>query len=116
MVGRRCVPFGGGRWGCENRGVKIGGFRYQTTVCVRLVAGVVVGVARCFVEGMVLLAAAVGWRMSSWFGLVYNIICLILPLLCLTELLPPFISQTLRDGTPQVQMCCTNSYCNGTSI
>jgi len=28
---------------------------------------------------------------------------LILPLLCLTELLPPFISQTLRDGTPQVQ-------------
>ena len=32
----------------------------------------------------------------------YNIICLILPLLCLTELLPPFISQTLRDGTPQV--------------
>ena len=26
------------------------------------------GVAHCFVEGMVLLAAAVGWRMSSWFG------------------------------------------------
>jgi len=25
-------------------------------------------------------------------------------LLCLTELLPPFISQTLRDGTPQVQI------------
>jgi len=24
------------------------------------------------------------------------------PLLCLTELLPPFISQTLRDGTPQI--------------
>jgi len=23
-------------------------------------------------------------------------------LLCLTEFLPPFISQTLRDGTPQV--------------
>ena len=35
----------------------------------------------------------------------YNIICLILQLLCLTELLPPFISQTLRDGTPQVQIC-----------
>ena len=34
----------------------------------------------------------------------YQIICLILPLLCLTELHPPFISQTLRDGTPQVQM------------
>ena len=33
----------------------------------------------------------------------YHIICLILPLLCLTELHPPFISQTLRDGTPQVQ-------------
>ena len=29
-------------------------------------------------------------------------------LLCLTELLPPFISQTLRDGTPHVQMCLTN--------
>ena len=24
--------------------------------------------------------------------------------MCLTELLPPFITQTLRDGTPQVQM------------
>ena len=23
----------------------------------------------------------------------------------MTELLPPFISQTLRDGTPQVQIC-----------
>ena len=32
----------------------------------------------------------------------YHIICLILPLLCLTELHAPFISQTLRDGTPQV--------------
>ena len=28
---------------------------------------------------------------------------LMLPLLFLTELHPPFISQTLRDGTPQVQ-------------
>jgi len=35
-----------------------------------------------------------------------RIICLILPLLCLTELLPPFISQTLRDGTPQVHSLC----------
>ena len=33
----------------------------------------------------------------------YHIICLILPLSCLTELHPPFISQTLRDGTPKVQ-------------
>ena len=40
--------------------------------------------------------------LSHLQALVY-IICLILPLLCLTELLPPFISQTLRDGTPQVQ-------------
>ena len=34
----------------------------------------------------------------------YHIICLILQLLCLTELLPPFISQTLREETPQVQL------------
>ena len=66
MVGRRCVPIGGGRWGCENGG---GVFRYQTTVCVRLVVGVVVG----------------------WLAVLQR------------ELLPPFISQTLRDGTPQVQ-------------
>ena len=26
------------------------------------------GVARCFAEGMGLLTAAAGWRMSSWFG------------------------------------------------
>ena len=59
VVGRRCVPFGG-RWGCENRGC-----RYQATACVCLVAGVV---ALCVVEGVGLLATAVGWRMSSWFG------------------------------------------------
>ena len=29
-------------------------------------------------------------------------------LLCLTELHPPFISQTLRDGKPQVQMSITH--------
>ena len=60
MVGRRCVPFGG-RWG-----VRIGrGCRYQTTVRVCLIAG---GVSLSVVEGVGLVAVAVGWRMSSWFG------------------------------------------------
>ena len=80
-------PLGGGAGG----GAKIGGEQVSdNSMCTsrRWRSG---GVAHCFVEGMVLLAAAVGWRMSSWFGLVYNIICLILPPLCLTELLPPFI-------------------------
>jgi len=39
----------------------------------------------------------------------YNIICLILPQLCLTELHPPFILQTLRDGTPQVKTMINSS-------
>ena len=46
-------------------GVRIGGCRYQTTACVCLVAG---GVALCVVEGVGLVAVAVGWRMSSWLG------------------------------------------------
>ena len=62
MVGRRCVPFGGG-----GGGVKIGGVQVSdNSMCTsrRWRSG---GVA-CIVEGMGLLAAAVGWRMSSWFG------------------------------------------------
>ena len=34
-----------------------------------------------------------------------------LPLLCLTELLPPFISQKFRDGTPQVQIYIIDARC-----
>ena len=45
-----------------------------------------------------------------WSGIQIYSICLILPLLCLTELLPPFISQTLRDGTPQVQISPVITY------
>ena len=58
MVGRRCVPFGEGGGG----GVKIGGVQVSdNSMCTsrRWRSG---GVARCFVEGMGLLAAAVGWR------------------------------------------------------
>ena len=51
-----------GQVGCENRGR---GCRYQTTACVCLVAG---GVALSAVEGVGLVAVAVGWRMSSWLG------------------------------------------------
>ena len=54
----------GGRWGCENRGgVQVS----DNSMCTsrRWRSG---GVARCFAEGMGLLATAVGWRMSSWFG------------------------------------------------
>ena len=71
-------------------GVRIGGVQvsdYSMCMSRRWREG---GVALCAVEGVGLVAAAVGWR--------------ILPLLCLTELHPPFISQTLRDGTPQVQI------------
>ena len=39
VVGRRCVPFGGGV------------FRYQTTVCVRLVAGIVHSLYRSSTRG-----------------------------------------------------------------
>ena len=48
-------------------GVRIRGFSYQTTACVCLVTGMVVGWL-CVVEGVGLVAAAVGWRMSSWLG------------------------------------------------
>ena len=64
VVGRGCVPFGGG-----GGGVKIGGEVQvsDNSMCTsrRWRSG---GVARCFAEGMGLLATAVGWRMSFWFG------------------------------------------------
>ena len=62
-MGRRCVPFGG-----AGVGVKIGSVQVSdNSMCTsrRWRSG---GVALCVVEGMRLLAAAVGWRMSSWFG------------------------------------------------
>ena len=61
-MGRRCVPFGG-RWWCENRGVQVSD--YSMCMSRRWRSG---GVALCVVDGVGLLAAAVGWRMSSWFG------------------------------------------------
>ena len=60
MVGRRCVTFGG-RWGCENRGVQVSD--YSMCMSRRWRGG---GAALCVVEGVGLVAAAVGWRMSSW--------------------------------------------------
>ena len=61
MVGRRCVHFGV-RWECEKWE---GGYRYQITACAFLVTGTVVG--RPFVlYRVVLVAAVVAWRISSW--------------------------------------------------
>ena len=60
VVGRRCVSFGG-RWGCENRGVQVSD--YSICMSRRWRGG---GVVVCVVEGVGLVAAAVGWRMSSW--------------------------------------------------
>ena len=62
MVGRRCVHFGV-RWGCENRGVQVSD--YSVCMSRRWRGG---GVALCVVEGGGLMAAAVGWRKSSWLG------------------------------------------------
>ena len=64
VVGRRCVSFGAGV------GVRIwvGVVQvsdYSMSMSRRWYGGVV---ALCVVEGVGLVAATVGWRMSSWFG------------------------------------------------
>ena len=64
VVGRRCVPFGEGAGG----GVKIGGGVQVSDNSMCTSRRWRSGVARCFAEGMGLLAAVAGWRMSSWFG------------------------------------------------
>ena len=54
-------------WGAGG-GVRIGGVQvsdYSMSMSRRWHGGVV---ALCVVEGMGLVAAAVGWRMSSWLG------------------------------------------------
>ena len=62
-MGRRCVSFGD-RWGCENSGgVQVSD--YSMCMPRRWHGGVV---AVCVVEGVGLVAAAVGWRISSWVG------------------------------------------------
>ena len=93
VVGCRCVPLRGAGGGVKIEGVQVS----DNNMCMsrRWRSG---GVALCVVEGMRLLAAAVGWRMSSWYGDTGVLLC------WPVYFLQPFISQTLRDGTPQVLM------------